>query len=455
VLDRALELARAGRREAERDLFEELAIPSVSTLPEHRDDCLRNAGWLVDRLRAIGFEAALHDTVPGGLPVLRADWLGRPGAPVATIYGHYDVQPADPIQEWRSPPFEPVARGGDVYARGAADNKGNHMAVVKALEHLAAAGGPPVNVRLLLEGEEEITGPSLPRYLLEHAGELATDCVVLLDGSFTPDGRPSLYAGLRGLLYVELVAQGTAFDVHSGGYGGVAPNAATTLARVVGSLIRPDGVVAIPGFYDAVREPEPAEVARWHAPADLEGELLRLTGASRLEGDQRFGARERIWSRPSLDVNGFLSGFVGEGKKTVIPARAAAKVSMRLVPDQDSAAVLESLRAHVAGMSTAGVTVEVKELGSSPPVLCGIDHTGAQAMTRAFAAAFGEEPVVVRSGGSIPVATDFQATLGAPMVITGVVQPGGGAHGPNEHLRLENFHRGTELIIRFLYEMSP
>lgn len=454
MLEDALRLAAEGRAQAERDLLEELAIPSISTLPEHREDCLRNAAWIVDRLQAIGFEAGLHDAVEGGLPVLRAEWLGRPGKPLVTIYGHYDVQPADPLDEWHTPPFEPVVRDGYVYARGATDNKGNHLAVLKALEYLAAGGGPPVNVRLLIEGEEEITGPSLPRYLRDHASELATDCAVILDGGFAPGDKPCLYAGLRGILYVQLDAQGTGVDVHSGGYGGAAPNAATTLARILGSLITPEGVITIPGFYGEVREPDPAEVARWDDPPDLEGELLKLTGATRLEGDARFSLRERIWSRPTLDVNGFIGGFTGEGKKTVIPARASAKVSMRLVPDQDPEAIFESLQAHVASLTTPGVSVEVTKLGASPPVLSGIDHAGARAMSRAFVEAFGQEPVVARTGGSIPVTTDFQEALGAPLVITGVVQSGGGAHGPDEHLRLDNFHRGTELIIRFLHGFS-
>src|SRR5215467_1009836 len=263
MLDQVLERARGRRAEAEGQLFELISIPSVSALPEHRADCRRAAGWLAEKLRALGMDVQLADVLDGGHPVVVAEWLGRPGAPTLTVYGHYDVQPPDPIDEWESPPFEPTVRDGLVYARGSADNKGNHMAALKAAEHALAAGGPPVNLRFLLEGEEEITGPSLPTYVREHAAELATDYVLVWDGGFSPDGRPEMVTGLRGILYVELEAAGPAIDLHSGGFGGNAPNPLNTLARILGELKDREGHVTIPGFYDGARPPETAEMADW------------------------------------------------------------------------------------------------------------------------------------------------------------------------------------------------
>jgi len=453
-LERALDLARAGRGVAEADLFEELRIPSVSTLPSHRDEVRRNCDWLADRFRSLGLDVSITDVVDGGHPVLRADWRGAGEAPTLTVYGHYDVQPPDPIDEWESPPFEPTVRDGLVYARGSADNKGNHMAALKAAEHALAAGGPPVNLRFLLEGEEEITGPSLPRYVRRHAAELATDYVLVWDGGFSADGRPELVTGLRGILYVELEAAGPAIDLHSGGFGGNAPNPLNTLARILGELKDREGHVTIPGFYDGARPPEAEEMADWDRSPEF-GETLRgLMGASTLEGEAAYSAAERAWARPTLDVNGFVGGFTGEGKKTVIPARGSAKVSMRLVPGQDPMRILDAVREYVDELTTPGVRVEVKLLGAAPPVLTGASHAGAVALAAAFEAAFGQPAARLRTGGSIPVAIDFQEALGAPMMISGLSQPGSAAHSPNEKFSLDHFHRGTEALLRLLWSLG-
>jgi len=453
-LDRALEEARAGRDAAEADLFEELRIPSVSTLPERRADVRRNCEWLDARFRALGFRTSITDVEAGGHPVLQADWTGAGDAPSLTIYGHYDVQPPDPVDEWTTPPFEPTLRDGMVYARGASDNKGNHMAALKAAEHALAAGGPPVNLRFLLEGEEEITGPSLPRYIRENASRLGTDHVLVWDGGFSPDGRPELVTGLRGILYVELEAKGPAVDLHSGGFGGNAPNPLNTLARILGELKGRDGRVTIPSFYDGIRMPDAGEMADWDR-SDAFAETIRgLTGAAVLEGEGGYSAAERAWARPTLDVNGFVGGFTGEGKKTVIPARGSAKVSMRLVPGQDAMRILDSLRKYVGELTTPGVSVEVRLLGAAPPVLAGADHVGATALASAFEAAFGRPAARLRTGGSIPVAIDFQEALGAPMMISGLAQPGAGAHSPNEHFSLDHYHRGIEALVRLMWSLG-
>src|SRR5258706_3784327 len=332
--DAALAKAKAARDADLADLVEELRIPSVSTLPERRDDCIRNAEWLRDRMVALGMTVGIVDVIKDGNPVVVADWNGAPGRPHLTIYGHYDVQPPDPLDEWKSPPFEPEVRNGHLYARGCADNKGNHMATLKAVEHLFAAGGPPINLRFLIEGEEEISGESLARYLRANASKLKTDSVLVWDGGFDEADHPTMATALRGILYVELQATGAAVDLHSGMYGGVAPNPINTLALVLGQLKDRDGHITIPGFYDEVRRPTAEELADWKKKDEhYARQILTMSGAHALEGEPGFLALERTGSRPTLDANGIIGGFTGVGEKTVIAARAMAKGSMRLGPD--------------------------------------------------------------------------------------------------------------------------
>jgi acetylornithine deacetylase/succinyl-diaminopimelate desuccinylase-like protein len=447
----ALARAAAGRDADLADLVEELKIASVSTLPERREDCLRNARWLSDRLKGLGFEVDIIDVMDKGLPVVVADWNGRPGQPHLTIYGHYDVQPPDPMDEWKSPPFEPEIRDGRLFARGAADNKGNHMATVKAVEHLFAAGGPPINLRFIFEGEEEISGESLPRYIRANGSRLKTDAVLIWDSGLDEDGHPTLATALRGLLYVELHASGPAVDLHSGVYGGVAPNPINTLARIVGELKDRDGHITIPGFYDAVVRPSAEELADWKKKDARYAETVkRLSGARALEGEEGFLALERTGSRPTLDANGIVGGFIGEGKKTVIPARASAKVSLRLVPDQNWKTILAALEKQVQELTTPGVEIKVDLLGAAPPVTCGVDHPAAQAMRAAYKEAFGKETSLIRVGGSIPVSIDFQEAVGAPLVISGIAQSDSAVHSPNERLVVDNYYRGIDAVIRFI-----
>jgi acetylornithine deacetylase/succinyl-diaminopimelate desuccinylase-like protein len=435
--------------------MDELRIPSISTLPERRPDCIGNAEWLQARLQRMGFESRLVDVLDGGLPVVVAEWNGAPGKHHLTIYGHYDVQPADPLELWTSPPFEPEVRDGQVYARGCADNKGNHMTAIKAVEHLVESGGLPINIRFLLEGEEEITGRSLPHYLRENAASLRTDSVLVWDGGFDEAGRPTLATALRGLVYLELHARGPAVDLHSGIFGGVAPNPINTLARVIGELKDRDGHVTIPGFYDHVRPPSAQELGAWRRDeANYAAEAMRMTGASALEGEPGFMAIERTGSRPTLDANGILGGFVGEGQKTVIPATAFAKISMRLVPDQDWKTILESFEAYVQTLTTPGVDLHVELLSAAPPVTCGVDHASALALKAAYRDAFGKETALVRVGGSVPVVVDFQEALGAALVMSGIEQADAAIHSPNEHLVIEQYHTGIEALIRFMCNLA-
>jgi acetylornithine deacetylase/succinyl-diaminopimelate desuccinylase-like protein len=455
LMESALAKAAAARDADLADLVEELRIPSVSTLPERREDCLRNARWLRDRMQALGMKVDIVEVIKNGNPVVVADWNGQPGKPHLTIYGHYDVQPPDPLEEWKSPPFEPEIRNGHIYARGCADNKGNHLATLKAVEHLFAAGGPPINLRFLIEGEEEISGESLTRYLRANGSKLKTDSVLVWDGGFDEDGNPAMATALRGILYVELHASGAAVDLHSGMYGGVAPNPINTLARVISELKDRDGHITIPGFYDAVQKPADEELADWKKLDSNYAKVMRqMSGARALEGEPGFLALERTGSRPTLDVNGIIGGFTGVGEKTVIPARAMAKISMRLVPDQDWKAILASLEKHVESLTTPGVEVKVVLLGSAPPVVCGVDHAPARALRAAFKEAFGRETTLVRAGGSIPVSVDFQEAIGAPLMISGISQADDAVHSPNEHLVVDNYHRGIEAAIRFICKLG-
>ena len=449
-LEGALESARGARERDREEFFEELRIPSISTAPEHAADVRRNADWLRRRFEAMGFETSLTDVEGGRHPVLEAEWKGRSGAPLLTIYGHYDVQPPDPLEEWTSPPFEPTVRDGLVYARGSADNKGNHFAALKAAEHWFAAGGPPVNLRFLIEGEEEISGVSLPRYIRANAERLATDYVLVWDGGFASDGVPSLTSALRGIVYTEVRATGAGTDLHSGGFGGIAPNPLNTLARILGELKDREGRITVPGFYEGIIPPTPEEMASWPRGPEYDATLQRIMESDVFEGEAAFDPVERLGARPTLDVNGFIGGFTGQGSKTVIAREAMAKVSMRLVPGQDPARIFENFSEYVSELSTPGVRVEVEDLGSAPSVVCGIDHLAARAAADAFEEAFGVRAQPRRMGGSIPVAIDFQEALGAPMVISGLGQPGNGAHSPHEGFSLDHFHRGIEMLIRFM-----
>jgi acetylornithine deacetylase/succinyl-diaminopimelate desuccinylase-like protein len=450
MLEKALENARRGIEGSDADLFEELRIPSISALPEHKADVLRNADWLAERMQRLGMKTSITDMPGGKHPVLQGDLVVDPALPSLTIYGHYDVQPADPLDQWESPPFEPTVRNGRVYARGASDNKGNHMAALKAVEFWKAAGGPPVNVRFLIEGEEEITLHSLGDYLRQNAKRLQTDCVLLWDGGFTEEDMPAVVTGLRGILYVELRAEGPGIDLHSGGFGGVAPNPLNTLAHVLSALKGKDGRINIPGFYDDVRQPSPEELKQWEKGPEYEATIKQLTHSAVLEGEADYPLIQRRWSRPTLDVHGIWGGFMGDGVKTVIPAAGMAKVSMRLVPDQDPDKIQQELERYVNQRTTPGVRFRVTRLGATRPVLVGVDHPAARAAIKAYGESFGKQVQFVRTGGSVPVAIDFLEALGAPMVVSGLPQPDSAAHSPNESYDLDHYHRGIEMLIRFM-----
>ena len=454
MLDQVLERARQNRTEADAQLFELISIPSVSALPQHGPDCRRAASWLAQKLRGLGMDVELADVVDGGHPVVIAEWLGRPGAPTLTVYGHYDVQPPDPLDEWKTPPFEPTVRDGFVYGRGADDNKAQHLASVVAAGHWFAGGGPPVNLRFLIEGEEEVSGRSLPAYVRANAARLGTDYLLIADGSFAAVGLPAIVTGLRGLLYTEIEVVGPSVDLHSGIFGGVAPNPFNSLAHILAGLKDRSGVVQIPGFYDDVEPPTAEELEDWKTlPITAEQQRMAM-GVTELAGEAEFSVLERKWARPTLDVHGVIGGFTGAGSKTVIPARAGAKVSTRLVPRQNPARVLAGLRDAVARLATPGTHAQVIELSAAPPVRLATGHPGVEALRRAFIAAYGAAPVLIREGGSVPVTIDFQEALDTRLLVTGFGLPDDALHSPNEHMSLEQYHRGTDAVIHLMHELA-
>ncbi|HTK48286.1 MAG TPA: dipeptidase, partial [Gemmatimonadaceae bacterium] len=438
-----------------RELFELLAIPSVSARSEHDADTRRAAEWVAGSLRAAGLSATVHATP--GQPVVVGEYRDAPaGAPTVLVYGHYDVQPAEPLELWTSPPFEATVRDGRIYARGAVDDKGQLFLHVKALEaHLAVRGRLPVNVIVLAEGEEEVGSEHLASFIKAHAGLLRCDGVVISDSSMFAPGLPSVLSSLRGLAYFQIDVQGPAQDLHSGSYGGGVVNPAMALARILATMHDADGRVAIGGFYDAVRE-WPAHVLEQMRALPFDEESFRAeTGSPALGGERGFTVLERLWTRPTCEVNGLLSGYTGEGAKTVLPAKAMAKVSCRLVPDQDPTEIERLMRAHVARVAPAGVTATVTALHGGRPWRGELGGPLFDAARRALAAAFGREPVITGEGGSIPVVGDFERILGAPVLLMGFGLPGENAHAPDEWISVENFEKGMRAVAGLFDELQP
>jgi len=429
------------------ELFDFLRIPSVSAKSEHRDDTRRTAEWLAERMREAGLQVA--EVVPtAGHPIVIGEWRGAPeGAPTVLVYGHYDVQPPEPLDEWLSPPFEPEVRDGKIFARGSVDDKGQVYLHLKAVEaHMAANGSLPVNVVFVVEGEEEVGSPHLQDFLVQNQERLRCDAVLISDTTMFAPGLPSVTIGLRGLAYMEIRVQGPATDLHSGSYGGAVVNPANALAKIIARLHDERGRVAVPGFYDDVRDIGAAEREAIAGLPFEEEELRREVGAPALGGEEGWSALERKSARPTLDVNGLLSGYTGEGAKTVLPARAMAKVSMRLVPDQDYRDIEEKFSRFVREIAPAGVTVEVEALHGGQPWYADPAEPIFQAASRALEQAFGRAPVFTREGGSIPIVQAFQQTFATPVVLLGFGLPGENAHAPNEWMSVENFTRGAEAI---------
>lgn len=431
-----------------------LRIPSIGALPAHAADVRRCAHWLADALTAAGLEhAEVSETT--GHPVVYADWLHAPDAPTVIVYGHYDVQPVDPLDLWTSPPFEPVVVDGRMLARGAADDKGQiHAHLSAAAGLIATRGRLPVNVRYIFEGEEESSSPSLDTWLEDNRERLAADAVIISDTGFFEGNIPSLTVSLRGLMYAQIDVTGSPVDLHSGGYGGVVQNPILALAHILDAIKGPDGRVRIPGFYDDVIELTEAERAAMAAlPFDEEAYRAAI-GVDTLVGEGGYTVLERRSTRPTFDAHGIWGGFQGDGPKTIIPAHAHAKVSSRLVADQDPAAIFEALRAFVAEVAPPGVSVTVRGLGLGRPSRTPTDLPVVRAAERALEQVFGQAPIHIREGGSIPVTASFERILGLPVVLLGFSQPHEQAHAPNEWFLLDNYEGAIRAIAATFDEIA-
>jgi acetylornithine deacetylase/succinyl-diaminopimelate desuccinylase-like protein len=387
-----------------------------------------------------------------GQPVVYGDWLGAPGAPTILFYGHYDVQPVDPLNLWESPPFEATIRDGEIYARGAADDKGQIFMHMKAVEaHLRQQGQLPVNMKFMIEGEEEVGSEHLDGFVRSHKNELGADVVVISDSAMFARGVPSMCYGLRGLVYFQIDLRGSKTDLHSGSFGGAVANPAFVLAQMIAQMKDRGGRIKIPGFYDDVRPLQEEERQAWASLPFNEKAYRKDFGIPKLAGESGYTTLERTWSRPTLEVNGLLSGFTGEGAKTVLPAVAMAKMSMRLVPDQDPDKIAQLFEAYVRKLAPKTVELKITRMHGGKPWMASLDNRFVQAAGRAIEKGFGRKPVFTREGGSIPVVSTFQEELGLPSVLFGVGLPDENAHAPNEKLDLGNFQNGI-IASAYLYD---
>ncbi len=454
MLEKALEHAKANREHYLDQLMDLLRIPSVSTLPEHKSDMARAAEWLTADMTRIGLTNVQILPTPGH-PVIYGEWLGAGAdAPTVLVYGHYDVQPADPLDEWITPPFEPNIRDGEIWARGANDDKGQAFAHFKAIESMLAANGSiPVNVKLLLEGEEEIGSFHLEPFVQAHKDLLAADSGLISDGRILGPDQPSICYAVRGMTYMEVRAKGPKRDLHSGSYGGSVHNPAQAIGEIIAALHDDNGTITIPGFYDKVRaisDEERAQLAE--IPYSLE-QWQEETGLKKIWGESEYSLIERISARPTCEVNGIFGGFQDEGAKTIIPAEAGAKISMRLVADQDPEEIAELFTDYVKSLVPDTVTLEVIKHSIGFPAITPTDAPEMQAAAKAYEATWGASPVFTREGGTLPVVAMIQKELGAPVVLMGFGLDDN-IHSPNEHFRVNHFYRGIDTIIHYYHLLS-
>jgi acetylornithine deacetylase/succinyl-diaminopimelate desuccinylase-like protein len=441
-MDKVIDFINVNRDRYVDELKALLAIPSISALPEHAGDVRRCAEWCADEMRRIGLQNVRLIDTPGN-PVVYGDWLGAAGAPTILFYGHYDVQPVDPIDLWESPPFDATIRDGEIYARGSADDKGQVFMHFKAVEaHMKQTGRLPVNIKFILEGEEEVGSAHLDDFIRAHKGELGADVVVISDSPMFARGVPSMCYGLRGLVYFQIDLRGSSTDLHSGSFGGAVANPAMVLAQMLAQMKDRGGRIRMPGFYDDVVALQDEERKAWASLPFNERKYKKDFGIPKVFGESGYTTLERTWARPTFEINGLLSGFTGEGAKTVLPAVAMAKVSMRLVPNQDPDKIAKLFEEHVHAIAPKTVEVKVTRMHGGKPWMASYDNPFIQAAGRAIEKGFGQKPVFTREGGSIPVVSTFQEELGLPSVLFGVGLPDENAHAPNEKLDVGNFHNG-------------
>ena len=458
-MSQSSEKARKYSREhAERfrhELQEFLRIPSLSGDPAHASDVKRAAEWLAGQLHALGVESA-RVMPTAGHPVVYGAWTGAgPDKPTVLVYGHYDVVPAAMEDGWDAPPFEPVEKDGKIYARGATDDKGQLFIHVKALEsYLETDGGPPVNVKFLIEGEEEVSSPNLAPFIKKNLAMLKADVCVISDSSMRSIEEPAVTHSLRGMTYIQVEVQGPTDDLHSGFWGGATHNPALALVEILAKLYNPDNTIAVPGFYDdvvALTTDERKMIAKTEL---TEEQFKQATGVPAVWGDKKYTIRERVSARPTLDINGLWSGYSGPGPKTIIPAKAGAKLSSRLVANQDPEKIYKLLKKHIESIAPPTVKVKVNLLTTGKPALIPFDLPEMQAASRAYAKAWGHQPVFTRGGGSIPIVADIRDMMKIPVVMMGYGLDSDGLHAPNEHYSIEMFHRGIETAIVYLDELA-
>ncbi len=450
-MKRVIDYIDAGRERFVAELSEWVKIPAISSDPKHAGDLKKNADWLAADLKKLGAER-VEIWPTKGHPAVFASFMHAPGKPTLLVYGHHDVQPVEPLGEWVSPPFEPAIREGRMWGRGVVDDKGQVHIHAKAIEAFVKTWGKlPINLKLIVEGEEEIGSINLDELMRQKQADLAADYVCVSDTAMFGRGIPSLCVGLRGLMYLEVVVDGPSSDLHSGSFGGGVANPVNALARMIAKLHDDEGRILVPGFYDDVVTLTAKEREEIQSLPFDEKEWLASTGAPATFGEAGFSTLERIWARPTLDCNGIGGGHQGEGAKTIIPARVTAKISCRLVPHQEPGDIAKKVAAYLESIAPRGVRVKVRELHGGRPYLAPTDHPVFEVAKRAFSRAFGRPTVFIREGGSIPFVRTIADVTGKPCLLMGFGQPDENAHAPNEWLDLENYHLGIKSAA-YLYE---
>ncbi len=436
------------------ELKDYLRIPSISAKEENKKDMLKCAQFVVSKLKDAGVKKTkIYKTK--GHPIVYGEWLGAKGAQTVLIYGHYDVQPPEPLELWKTPPFEPDIRDGQIYARGANDNKGQNFVHIKSVEaQMKTMGKLPVNVKFVIEGEEEVGSENLTNFIKEHKAMLKCDAVLISDTSLYAPGVPTINYGLRGLTYMEIEVTGPNRDLHSGSFGGAIANPINELAKIIASFHDKNGKVKIPNFYKDVKKITKAEKENIKALRFSDKKFAKEYGVRELQGEKGYSTLERLWTRPTLDCNGIYGGYTGEGAKTVLPSKATAKVSMRLVPDQDPKKIAKEFTKYVKAIAPKSVRVSVKEMHGGHPVAFPLDDPAIQAGAKAVGKAFGKKTVFTREGGSIPIVVDFRKILNAPVVLMGLGLDTDDIHSPNEHFSIDSFYKGIYSSVYFMEEFS-
>ncbi len=453
-MEEVIKLIRENQSIYIEELKEFLKIPSISTLPENKADINNAAVFVSDKLKAAGL-SRVEIFKTEGHPLVYGEWLGAPGKPTVLIYGHYDVQPVDPVELWKSPPFEPVVRDGKIWARGATDDKGQMYMHIKSVEaFIKEKGSLPLNIKFIIEGEEEIGSQSLEIFIKSHTDLLRCNCVLISDTSLFGKGIPTLTYGLRGISYQEVEVTGPEKDLHSGSFGGAVGNPINILAGMISRLQDKNGHITIPGFYDDVKKLTKKERENYKRLKFSEKKFAKEIGVTELQGEKGYSTLERIWARPTLDCNGIVGGFTGKGAKTVLPSKAAAKISMRLVPDQKPAKIAKMFRKYIGKIAPSSVKVTVRDLQGAMPSLTPLDSSATMAASRAMQRAFGKKTVFIREGGSIPVVNIFSNKLKVPVVLMGLGLDSENLHSPNEHFDLNHFKLGIMSSAYFLDEYS-